>query len=320
MKNKIFALFASLWVHATFVIFVYILEANKTLFHPGLHIVLVTESTSSPIQIQQNRDEIQRVSPSSRPPVFTPSENRVVNIDSLQESTYFHSDTVPLFTEDAWNRFLLKKEKEDDFLKDNPKRSLRDNNKLVFSLDDLTNPIIPGDDIDDMIKTRNQGFQPGISMQNVLSKMVQNREEKVIPPRFDFMPTEVQIRAMAHVLKSTKATQIEIYKHMDVNQPITAEGMNRSLDVLVNKGFLKRKKVSPENIFTFFGIPIEMSSLNRKNEIYEYEPKLTRNKIMDFLQARLYLLKEKRHTEPADSLHLQSQIRNLQKKIQFLLF
>ena len=67
-----------------------------------------------------------------------------------------------------------------------------------------------------------------------------------------------------------------------------------------------------------FGTPIEISSKNRKNVLYVYEPKVDKKKLLDFLQAQLYLNMEKLRAQPADSSRITSRIHDLRQKIQIL--
>jgi hypothetical protein len=109
------------------------------------------------------------------------------------------------------------------------------------------------------------------------------------PVQFDFMPSEVQVHAMASVYKKDKATQKDLYLDLDSSAPMTASLFNRELEFLVSKGFLTRKKISPENLFTFmtpFGaMPVEMSRKNRLNPVYEYKAQVDRTKLLSFLQS-----------------------------------
>ena len=142
------------------------------------------------------------------------------------------------------------------------------------------------------------------------------------PSRFDFIPTETQLQIMATLYKKQKATQLDIYANFAPANPLTAEQLDQNLDYLVKKGFLSRRKISPQNIFglvTPLGtIPIEMSRKNRLNPVYVYEPTVDQLNLVTYLQTRLYLLQEKRVPTPEDSLTLIPEIRSLQQKIQML--
>jgi hypothetical protein len=141
--------------------------------------------------------------------------------------------------------------------------------------------------------------------------------------QFDFLPTETHVQAMAALYKKGKATQKDLYLELDPSIPITAELFNRDLDLLVQKGFMTRKKISPENIFgiaTPFGvIPIEMSRKNKLNPVYQYKCQVDRAKLLAFLQSNQFLLKEKmKKASPADSVLLRSLIGRCEKEMETL--
>jgi hypothetical protein len=110
------------------------------------------------------------------------------------------------------------------------------------------------------------------------------------PPRFDFKPSAVQVRAMATLYRRGPATQKDLYLELDPGARMTASLFDRELDFLVSKGFLTRKKISPQNLFTFItplgAVPVEMSRLNRLNPVYEYRAQVDRAKLLAFLQSR----------------------------------
>ncbi|MBN2201184.1 hypothetical protein JW777_04455 [bacterium] len=117
------------------------------------------------------------------------------------------------------------------------------------------------------------------------------------PVRFDFMPSEIQVRAMASVYRKEKPTQKDLYLDLDPGRPMTASIFNRELEFLVSKGFLTRKKISPQNplmLVTPVGaVPVEMSRLNRLNPVYEYKPQVDRSRLLAFLQSHQTRLRDR---------------------------
>jgi hypothetical protein len=115
--------------------------------------------------------------------------------------------------------------------------------------------------------------------------------------RFDFLPSEVQIRALTALYRKPKATQNDLYLELDSSTPTTVVLFNRELDALVAKGFMARKIVSPQNLFViglpFGGIPIEMSRKNKLNPVYEYKSMVPRGTLMAFLQSTEFFLHER---------------------------
>jgi hypothetical protein len=117
------------------------------------------------------------------------------------------------------------------------------------------------------------------------------------PVRFDFMPTEVQVRAMASVYRKKKATQKDLYLDLDPGRPMTASLFNRELDFLVSKGFLTRKKISPQNLLMLVtpvgAVPVEMSRLNRLNSVFEYKAQVDRSKLLAYMQSQETRLRDR---------------------------
>jgi hypothetical protein len=117
------------------------------------------------------------------------------------------------------------------------------------------------------------------------------------PVRFDFMPTEVQVRAMASVYRKEKASQNDLYLDLDPGRPMTASLFNRELDFLVSKGFLTRKKISPQNLLMLVtpvgAVPVEMSRLNRLNPVFEYKAQVDRSKLLAYMQSQETRLRDR---------------------------
>lgn len=246
------------------------------------------------------------------------AKDTIAYSDSLVELIML-SDTSSIFNQEGWKKFVTKRVKKQYFLSQETQHFQEDSNVLIFSLGELENPVPRSDEISDLIDKRNQGIKPPMLPLETFSKLMENKSQIQISPQFDFIPTKAQIQALSFLYKKKKATQLDIYSAFDTTLPITAEGLNQNLNVLLKKGFLFRKKISPENTFSFFGIPIEMSRKNRLNPVYLYQPKVSRTKIMTYLQARLYLLKEKLRSAPTDSSKIIPKIQDLQEKIQILI-
>ncbi len=166
-----------------------------------------------------------------------------------------------------------------------------------------------------------RGASPVLALPSV--RPTETRKVEQNPPKFDFLPNPVQLNAMTLLYKMKQATQVDLYADLDGSLLVTAEGLNANLEYLVKKGFLKRKKVSPENplaIGSLFGsATIEMSRKNKLNPLYLYTPTVDRTTLISFFQAQIFLLKEKVQTSPSDSLYLRFQIDNLQDMVQVLI-
>jgi hypothetical protein len=138
-----------------------------------------------------------------------------------------------------------------------------------------------------------------------------SRKEERNQTKFDFLPSEAQIHALTALYRKPKATQNDLYLELDPSTPTTVVLFNRELDALVAKGFVSRKKVSPENLFViglpFGGIPIEMSRKNRLNPVYEYKSMVPKGTLMAFLQSTEFFLHERlAAAAPADTAWIRS--------------
>jgi len=182
-----------------------------------------------------------------------------------------------------------------------------------------SSPVRP-DPAADHMKSR-RGASPVLALPSVRPPETKKVEQN--PPKFDFLPNPVQLNAMALLYKTKQATQVDLYADLDGSLLVTAEGLNANLEYLVKKGFLRRKKVSPENPLAigslFGGATIEMSRKNKLNPLYLYTPTVDRTTLISFFQAQIFLLKEKVQTSPSDSLYLRFQIDNLQDMVQVLI-
>ena len=102
----------------------------------------------------------------------------------------------------------------------------------------------------------------------------------------NFEPSPVQLKTLSLLSQKIEATQLDLYPLLSESLPIVMEQFNHSLDELVIRGFLTKKKISPQNIFTFFYIPIEMNSKNRKNPVYLYALNIEPEELKTYLQTK----------------------------------
>jgi len=178
----------------------------------------------------------------------------------------------------------------------------------------------PVNEITEMIKKQNDGsakifFTP----QNIT-----NKKKKKYKIQYNFIPTAAEIHTIAFLFKSEKKkSQLDLYANLDSTIITTAENFDRSLNHLIKKGFLNRKKVSPQNIMMFVtpvgGVPVEMSAKNRKNPVFEYELKVSKDKLIDYLHSCLFKLQLKLNTSPSDTTAIKKKIKDIEQKIGILL-
>lgn len=173
----------------------------------------------------------------------------------------------------------------------------------------------PGDDVVEWLQRR-EGWSrtPAIESSDT-------REGSDIEPRFDFIPSRAQIEALAYLFRNDEATQIDLYAHLDPAAGVTAAHFDDELAFLVRKGFVTRKKISPQNILMAgaagFAVPIELSRKNRLNPVWDYRPRVDRIRLRHYLQSRLFLLEERFKTSPSDS-SLSEEIRSVKTVLSIL--
>jgi len=140
-------------------------------------------------------------------------------------------------------------------------------------------------------------------------------------PQFDFLPSDAQLQGMAEIYKKGGGTPLDIYPLIKTKNTITAELFDKELEQLVEKGFLSREKISPQNLFTIAtpvgGVPVEMSRKNILNPVYHYKPLVYKNQLKAYLESQIFDLNEKMKTT-ADSLALTDKIHVLQKYLNLL--
>lgn len=109
------------------------------------------------------------------------------------------------------------------------------------------------------------------------------------PIRLDFLPSDAELATLKAIWDRQEVTDQEIYSQLDSSIRISAEGLNRVLTRMTEKGLLKRELISPQNEFDLFGMGrVEMSSQNRRNRQYRYQPLISEEEMITFLNAALY--------------------------------
>ena len=176
---------------------------------------------------------------------------------------------------------------------------------------DIKNVPIPKDRIAERLRNENLGLSPMVNISNALAALNKSRQKKALS-KIDFIPSRVQLQALKVIWDNKSATLSDIYSEMDSSFLVTAELVEKELTALTEKNLISRKKVSPQNEFNLFGIMIEMDELNRLNPVYAYSPKISRDEMMTFLQARLYLAQEQKKTKDKNySKELEDKIQQL---------
>ena len=222
-----------------------------------------------------------------------------------------YQQTVILENKPAWSDIVRKENKKAEDRK--PESS-----QTIQTISPFESLVFKNEKKNDLIADQIRKQELGTTLL-LVNPILQPEKQKKNPIQFDFIPSEAQLQSLRQLYKKGKASQLELYPNLILLKPITAEDFNKSLDMLTNKGFVSRKKISPENILYVQGIPIELSAKNRKNPVYLYTVNVGMIQTITYLQAKLYHLKEELAASIADSLKLRNQIRNLNDKIQILI-
>jgi len=180
------------------------------------------------------------------------------------------------------------------------------------------------DNVADRIYQKSRGYpKPTVSVPRLLQSganflkdiLVNSEDDKSV--RMDFLPNEKQLEALNIIWQNQRATDQSIYASFDTSIKITATDLNIILEKLAARGLLKRKIVSPRNEFTFFGLTgeggIEMSPTNRRNRIYEYQPLISKDEMVDYLNAVFYQVKSEQNEKVVSGADSLRNLNNIQK-------
>ena len=154
--------------------------------------------------------------------------------------------------------------------------------------------IVPtgGDPLADEIRRRFSGIAPTVSFNQLIQNLVESihSSRKKAPVTDLPIPTNLEIDALNVLWEQTIATPSEIYSTLDASWPATAEDLNRILKNMTDRGLLERKKISASHEFSLFGLAkIELSSKNRKNQVYLYWPIIPKERLIRYIDAKRYL-------------------------------
>jgi len=104
------------------------------------------------------------------------------------------------------------------------------------------------------------------------------------------LPSDTEIEILKTIWPKTIASSSDIYSELDSTIRLTSEDLNNVLHEMAERGFLGRKKVSPSHEFTVFGLfSFELSSKNKKNQLYVYWPLVSKQDLIRYLDAKRYI-------------------------------
>lgn len=168
-------------------------------------------------------------------------------------------------------------------------------NPFALSTEELSTFSPARDFAGDEIRRRNagnaSGFDVGLLLAQGLGATVGKLKSAKLLRRLSVIPSETEIRILNTLWAQKKATGAAIYAQLD-SARVTAADLQEILADMTDRGLLTRQQISPRREFTFvtpFGaVPIEMSSLNRKNREYVYQATISSEQMWTYLDASLY--------------------------------
>lgn len=111
------------------------------------------------------------------------------------------------------------------------------------------------------------------------------------PVRITREPTVQELHVLRELWATTTSTPPDLYRQLDPAVVPTAERLNQLLDEMTERGLLRRRLVSPQDLLTvttpFGSIEVERNQLNGRNRIYQYWPAVSREEVLHHLQGAL---------------------------------
>ena len=295
MKHRSLFLFISAVIHGLLILIFYLFVHTKSPAEHQVRLLFEIEKTPQPV--------IENESSTSIPPSASDRRTAV-------ESTILHEILKPF----SWNTLVYREKKKAEEFISKPSNKTPAEAPIPLWKDVQFEPLtVPRTDpVADQLKKQEMG--------NVLlaAPRTEMATREKISPQFDFIPTEAQVLSMQQLYEKGDVTQMELYPSLRLSCPITAEDYNKSLKMLVEKGFVTRKKISPQNILYVMGVPVELSSRNRRNPIYLYKANVNKNKIINYLQAKSQQLKDLNESFSGDSSKIRIMIEDLERSVQIL--
>lgn len=114
-------------------------------------------------------------------------------------------------------------------------------------------------------------------------------------------PTFHELYVLRELWTAKSLTGPELYRQLDPGIAPSAESVNQLLDEMTERGLLRRRLVSPQDVLTvttpFGSMEVERNQLNLRNRVYRYWPTVSRDDILHYLQGALL------RAEASDSVH-----------------
>lgn len=123
------------------------------------------------------------------------------------------------------------------------------------------------------------------------------------------LPTLLEVDVLYMLWTDGPSTGPELFAKLDSSALVatTADMFWQAMHRMAERGFVAEKIVSPQLTMNFaigpVAVPVEMSSKNLKNRVYEYKPLVDEDEIFSYLVAKNYLARtnEKKSTNGVES-------------------
>ncbi|RKY80260.1 hypothetical protein DRQ07_05645 [candidate division KSB1 bacterium] len=305
MNKSVHYISLSLLFHAVIICSVYLLFSDKPRYtqknHHAISIEFEKQPNLSSLRIKSKAHQTPlKIKPDNESMLF-----RLKSIKDEEPVNFSKNDILKPFPEKQ-NNLLLKKSL---LKKINPALNFPQIKDKKF--------VSPSDmfyrEFQKRTGNENSSYLP---VTGIISALAKKLKKTNTTPEFDFIPSKNQIIAIKVLNNMSSATQIDLYSQSGIQT--TAEHFDKELSFLVKKGFLKRKKISPQLILNFFGVPVEMSKQNIRNPVYQYSSRVSSLQLITFLQRQLFLQHEKLLKNRADSIKTQKKIKEIKEKILLL--
>ena len=102
------------------------------------------------------------------------------------------------------------------------------------------------------------------------------------------LPTRQEYEVLKVLWARDGMLDTSIYASVDSSTNTSMMLLNKILENMARKGLVSREMVSARFEFNAFGVPIEMSELNRKNRIFAYRSLVDKTRLKYFINAKHY--------------------------------
>ncbi|MDZ7339643.1 MAG: hypothetical protein ONB30_14045 [candidate division KSB1 bacterium] len=146
-----------------------------------------------------------------------------------------------------------------------------------------------GDRVGDEIYKRGTGHGRLTDVGSLLQKLTAKRAAP--PPRITREPSLQELCVLKELWRAGSASGPQLYRQLDPALVPSAEWLDRVLEEMAERGLVRRRLVSPQDVLTVSTplgtMEVERNQLNKLNRVYEYRPAISREAVLHYLQGAL---------------------------------